>query len=136
MHRFWTPIIESFLGAIEPKAIIEIGSEGAINTRNLLEYCKKNSYILHSIDPAPMFNHSELENEYRSCLVFHKDTSLNVLPEMDSADFVLIDGDHNWYTVYNELILLESTNTKSDKPFPVQRFEAAVSQSAVPSPPS
>ena len=33
-----------------------------------------------------------------------KGNSLDVLPALDSAfDCILIDGDHNWYTVYNEL---------------------------------
>lgn len=36
-----------------------------------------------------------------------KDISLKVLPDLnDPFDCILIDGDHNWYTVYNELKLI------------------------------
>jgi hypothetical protein len=33
---------------------------------------------------------------------------LSVLPKLDSYDAVLIDGDHNWYTVFHELKLIEA----------------------------
>src|SRR5947207_9566379 len=34
----------------------------------------------------------------------HKANSLDVLPRLDGKfDCILIDGDHNWYTVYHEL---------------------------------
>ena len=38
-----------------------------------------------------------------------KGTSLEVLPQLDTAfDCILIDGDHNWYTVYEELKAISS----------------------------
>ncbi|CAG0878766.1 unnamed protein product [Cyprideis torosa] len=33
--------------------------------------------------------------------------SLDAIKEIDACDLVLIDGDHNWYTVFNELVELE-----------------------------
>jgi hypothetical protein len=44
--------------------------------------------------------------------------SLVALLEIEAADLVLIDGDHNWYTVYHELKLLEKMAEKSGK-FPI-----------------
>jgi cephalosporin hydroxylase len=41
---------------------------------------------------------------------------LSTLPPMDAA---LIDGDHNWYTVYNELKLLAKTARDAGAPLPV-----------------
>ena len=38
--------------------------------------------------------------------VFHRDLSLDVLDRCGAFDVALIDGDHNWYTVYNELRVL------------------------------
>lgn len=36
-----------------------------------------------------------------------KGISLEVLPELhDTFDCILIDGDHNWYTVYHELKMI------------------------------
>lgn len=38
-----------------------------------------------------------------------KGTSLEILPRLDEAfDCILIDGDHNWYTVYQELKTISS----------------------------
>ena len=38
-----------------------------------------------------------------------KGTSLEILPHLDGAfDCILIDGDHNWYTVYEELKTISS----------------------------
>jgi hypothetical protein len=40
-------------------------------------------------------------------VVVRRANSLDALPTMDgSYDCILIDGDHNWYTVYNELRLI------------------------------
>ena len=43
-------------------------------------------------------------------------TCCRTLPPMDAA---LIDGDHNWYTVYNELKLLAATAREAGAPLPV-----------------
>ncbi len=41
----------------------------------------------------------------------HKGLSLEVLPRLSEAfDCILIDGDHNWYTVFNELKAIEERN--------------------------
>src|SRR5699024_517351 len=51
--------------------------------------------------------------------VFHRDLSLNVLGDLPPVDAALIDGDHNWYTVYNELRLLREVARQHDAPLPV-----------------
>ena len=61
---------------------------------------------LHVIDPVPDFDPDEHEQQFPGRYVFHRDLSLNVLPDLPPMDAALIDGDHNWYTVYNELQLL------------------------------
>ena len=61
---------------------------------------------LHVIDPEPQFDPAEHERAFPGRYHFHLGTSLEVLPGLPPADVVLIDGDHNWYTVYHELRLL------------------------------
>ena len=61
---------------------------------------------LHVIDPVPDFDPDEHETQFAGQYVFHRDLSLNVLGDLPPMDAALIDGDHNWYTVYNELRLL------------------------------
>ena len=58
---------------------------------------------LHVIDPVPAFDPDEHERRFGGRYVFHRDLSLNVLDRCGAFDVALIDGDHNWYTVYNEL---------------------------------
>jgi hypothetical protein len=45
--------------------------------------------------------------------------SLDALPRIHDVDAVLLDGDHNWYTVHNELKALESTAAADGTPFPL-----------------
>lgn len=107
MKRFWNQIIEPLLEALQPAVIVEIGSDKGGNTRNLLEFCEKTDAVLHVVDPAPKYDVAEWQQRYGDRFIFYKDLSLNALPEIENFDVVFIDGDHNWYTVYNELKLIE-----------------------------
>ena len=44
--------------------------------------------------------------------------SLDELPRLEKMDAVIIDGDHNWYSVYNELKLL-ARQVEKGGPFPL-----------------
>lgn len=94
--------------------IVEIGSERGEHTRALALYCKAMQGVLHSIDPAPAFDTRLLQEECGSSIIFHRDLSLNALPRIRSADAVIIDGDHNWYTVLHELLLLEQLSKEQE----------------------
>ena len=116
MHRLWKSIIEPIFKIIKPKKIIEIGSEYGINTKNILEYSHENNSYLITIDPNPKFNVEELKKEYPNIFNFKKDISLNSLKSIDDYDLILIDGDHNWYTVYNELKIIEQKFNEKELP--------------------
>ena len=62
---------------------------------------------------------SEHERQFPGRYIFHRDTSHNVLPELVSMDAALVDGDHNWYTVYHELKMLEAGARRSGALLPV-----------------
>lgn len=119
MKRLWDAVIEPVLGATRPKNIVEIGSFEGENTRNLLAFCEKNNAVLHVVDPAPKYDVSELRERYGERFVFYEDLSLDVLPLIEDFDAVLIDGDHNWYTVYNELRLIEGLSEERSRDFPL-----------------
>jgi len=74
--------------------------------------------VLHSIDPAPKFDVEQFTRQFEGHFVFHRAKSLDALPELGQCDVVLIDGDHNWYTVYHELVLLETHAAETGQPFP------------------
>lgn len=103
MKRLWENVMLPIFKHENVKSIVEIGSEKGINTRNILKYCMENDGRLTSIDPDPNFNASALESEYEGRYKILKTLSLESLPLMKDYDCILVDGDHNWYTVYNEL---------------------------------
>ena len=90
---------------MEPARVVEVGALRGETTSKLLQSLGADAE-LHVIDPAPQFDPNEHERRWRGRYVFHRDVSLNVLPELDPVDLALIDGDHNWYTVLNELRML------------------------------
>jgi cephalosporin hydroxylase len=116
MHRFWNDVIVPLLAAVHPQTVVEIGSSGGTHTRLLAEYCAERGISLHAIDPQPRFDPDELSS---GSVRFHRERSLDALRRIGPVDVALIDGDHNWYTVYNELCLLADTSRAADRPLPV-----------------
>lgn len=50
---------------------------------------------------------------------FFRDISHAVLPTLPAMDVALVDGDHNWHTVFHELRMLAETARASLAPLPV-----------------
>lgn len=117
MNRFWNNVILPILNIVEPKNIVEIGSDTGLNTKNILNYCLKNDAYLTSIDPAHQLNLKLLNEQYGKHFKIFEDLSLNVLPHLDNYEVILIDGDHNWYTVFNELKIIEKQFDGDSFPF-------------------
>jgi hypothetical protein len=119
MHPYWETITQPLLSVVGPKVVVEIGSEAGKSTRRLLEFCKKNGATLHAIDPMPAFDVEAWQREFGSFFVFHRAMSLDALRRIERIDAACIDGDHNWYTVFNELKLIEQRSLDLGHPFPV-----------------
>ena len=51
--------------------------------------------------------------------MFHLGISHDVLPTLAPADVALVDGDHNWFTVYHELKMLATTARDAGAALPV-----------------
>ena len=106
MWRLWPSLLEPALEAAGSTRIVEIGSYQGQNTRNLLTYCERNGGIVHAVDPVPRFPVGEWQERYGPAFRFYAMRSLEALPLIVDYDAVLIDGDHNWYCVYHELLLI------------------------------
>jgi hypothetical protein len=115
---FWETVIAPLVRAVAPSTVVEIGALRGDTTISLLESLGSD-VRLHVIDPVPQFDPAEHAHRFRGEYIFHHETSLNVLPTLEPVDVALIDGDHNWYTVYNELRLLESQARAAGQPPPV-----------------
>lgn len=118
MHRFWEKVIKPIIIAAQPASIVEIGSLTGLNTFKLLDYCQHAGARCTVIDPAPQFDVELLKDYYGDSFEMLRELSLQALPKLDVYDMILIDGDHNWYTVYHELKQVEEMAKTSGR-FPI-----------------
>jgi len=121
MFPFWKKIIEPALVAAGATRVVEIGAERGWTTVQLLNALGPESE-LHVIDPVPRFDPSQHAERFLGRYHFHRDISHNVLPGLPPCDAALIDGDHNWYTVYHELRMLRDTARDAGVPMPLLFF--------------
>ncbi|MCS6912679.1 MAG: class I SAM-dependent methyltransferase [Myxococcales bacterium] len=103
MHRFWDTFLYPILCTLRPQTIVEIGADRGDNTKCILQFCRDYGARCHIIDPLGVGNRAEIAELLAQHGTLHEQRSLEVLPSLPPADVYLIDGDHNWYTVYHEL---------------------------------
>ena len=97
--RSFMGIVEPLLQVLQPRSICEIGIEQGLFTDFLLNFCTEANCLYTGIDPAPPGGASPSAR-------FLAGRSLDVLPGLPLQDVYFIDGDHNYYTVSNELKLI------------------------------
>jgi hypothetical protein len=102
------------LDVARARSVIEIGSDRGLLTAELLEWARGGREII-AVDPAP---HSELEAlaQEHPELRLVRETSHDVLPEIDLADAIVLDGDHNYFTLSEELRLIGARAPGADLP--------------------
>lgn len=103
MHRFWFRFLAPLIEAAAPRRIIEIGAEFGWNTVHVLKYCQRTGCTLDVVDPAPHPALHKVLARFPAEHTYYPLKSLDAIPLLQAADLVLLDGDHNWFTVYNEL---------------------------------
>jgi Methyltransferase domain len=118
---FWEPVVRPLLEALQPEVVVEVGVHRAATTAKLVELASEQDFFVHAIDPEPATegNVESLVEAHGGRLVFHQRRSLEALPEIEGIDAVLLDGDHNWYTVYHELQLLAELSARDGRPYPL-----------------
>jgi hypothetical protein len=103
MQKFARHIIVPLAGKRGWKSFCEIGASTGLSTDEILKLPNITYTIL---DPCL---DADLSHKYANDprVTVHKRNSLDALPDLHGAfDCILIDGDHNWYTVFNELRLI------------------------------
>jgi O-antigen biosynthesis protein len=119
MHWYLKLLIQPLLDALGPRVVVEVGVEVGAVTGPLLAWAQANGATVHAVDPDPTLSVDRLEAEYGEQLRFHRRKSLEVLGEIADVDLALIDGDHNWYTVIEELRALERRAHEDGREAPV-----------------
>jgi len=111
MFKFWDSAVLPLLQARSPKTVVEIGAARGNHTRLVASWAAEQGAIVHVVDPEPAFDTDAYSREWAGHLIIHRELSLRALPTIGPVDMVLIDGDHNWYTVINELQAIDRINS-------------------------
>jgi hypothetical protein len=101
--------------AVGARSVIEVGAYAGDLTRVLVQWAKEVDGRVAAIDPSPQDGLVELTAQHDG-LELVRQTSLEALPSIELTDVVIIDGDHNYYTVSEELRLLGERAGGSDLP--------------------
>lgn len=109
-----TEILFPLLDAVQPRTIAEIGAYEGDLTRELLGWAGGRARVA-AIEPMPQQELVELASS-RPELELVQDTSHDALRRIEVPDAVIIDGDHNYFTVAEELRLLDEKASWSRGP--------------------
>ena len=101
---FFEPILEPILKELKPRSLCEIGIDQGRFTRKLLEFCKHQSCDYTGIDPKIL--NRQILDLARDGVQFIQGKSVDVLQELPPHELYIIDGDHNYYTVKQEISLI------------------------------
>ena len=122
-HRGWTAThsLDSFdctlanlrevvfecLDAADARSVAEIGAEHGLFTSELLAWSeRRGGGRVSAIDPAPRKRLHELAERHPE-LELIVETSHAALPGLELPDAVIVDGDHNYFTVHEELLAID-----------------------------
>jgi Methyltransferase domain len=101
MSEFADIIVEA-LDLAGAREIVEIGAEFGGMSSVLADFAAAHGGRLTSVDPCPKEEFIEWATGHPDVRHLAK-TSFEAFDELAQVDAWVIDGDHNWYTVYNEL---------------------------------
>jgi hypothetical protein len=98
-------LIRPCLDAAGVTSIAEVGAFAGDLTRVLVAWAAGTGARVMAIDPAPQDGLVKLARDHPE-LALIRETSLQALPRIPMPDAIVIDGDHNYHTVSEELRLI------------------------------
>lgn len=93
------------LDAAGARSVVEVGAFAGDLTRVLVSWASETGARVGAVDPSPQPGLVTLAEQHPE-LELIRDTSLGALPRIPLPDAFVIDGDHNYYTVREELRLI------------------------------
>jgi hypothetical protein len=103
------------LDAAGVRTIVEVGAFAGALTRVLVAWAAESGAQVTAIDPAPRDGLVALEREAPG-LELIRTTSLEALARIKMPHALVIDGDHNYFTVREELRLIGERSTGAELP--------------------
>ena len=117
--RLWLgELVFGCLEAASARSVLEIGALEGQMTEGLLEWGAGNGARVVSVDPEPTEALRRLQSKYPELQVL-AETSLEAIPRAPAFDSVIIDGDHNWFTVKSELEAIADRTEADGSEWPV-----------------
>lgn len=112
----FAPLIRPCLERAGVRDVVEIGAEFGGMSHVLGDWCAQVGGTLTSIDPAPKQEFLDWAADHPA--VAHVPLpSLDALPQLARCpDAWVVDGDHNYYTVFNELLQIDAICQRQGKP--------------------
>ena len=95
--------------------VVEIGAEFGGMTQHLADYCTRRDGQLITIDPAPAAEFVTWVQSQPQVRHIPK-ASLEAIGDLTGVDAWVIDGDHNYFTVYHELLLADALTRRDGRP--------------------
>jgi hypothetical protein len=108
-------VILPALEAAGARDLVEIGSEAGTMTQSLLDYAARAGGTLLCVDPAPGPEVAPLLDRALHARLLRA-TGVAAIPRLE-ADAWIVDGDHNWYTVYHESCAIWDRAQATGRPF-------------------
>ena len=112
----FSDIILGALARADAKQVCEIGAEFGGMSQRLAAFAQAQGGMLTSIDPAPKAEFLDWVQGNRDHVRHFAAASLDALPCLEDIDAWVIDGDHNWYTVFNELRIADALCKRDGRP--------------------
>ena len=115
---FFREILLAALDRAGARRIVEIGAEYGAFTQELCDHARRTGGQLITIDPAPRPQAVEFFEQHRDDPHFRflEKPSLEALASIAGIDAYLIDGDHNYHTVREELEVISARHRDEGRP--------------------
>ncbi len=100
-----TELMLACFEAVSARSVVEVGAFAGDLTRVLVDWAGQSGGHVTAVDPSPQPALVALADEHAG-LELIRETSLAALVRIELPDVLIIDGDHNYYTVSEELRLV------------------------------
>jgi hypothetical protein len=111
------PLLVACLDTATPQSLFEVGAFNGDLTCLLAEWAQAHGATVGAIDPMPMPGLLALAREH-AAVELVREKSADALQDL-SADAFIIDGDHNYWTVREELRLIAERAVADRRPMPL-----------------